>query len=289
MEANPGICLKMLEEFRNASWKDFHVSTPVAGNPSSDRFPRLVWVTEGKLMGSLGVSNSRDNLDVVLRCKDVVYGMPGASTGISTFNREDGVSFAIVFFPEYIRFAVYRIHGTSTPAMFYHHTTAPLGSAGDAVLEALNRIARDPEQRKTSEFLIRAVLELACRVFHLPEQHGKIGKAEATWRKIDLFLTENLSDESVSRRTIASHFRMNPSYLSELCRNQTRHTLNDYLLRKRLSCALLMLEQDYSLGEIAQDCGFSQTGYFIKRFRKVYGITPGKYRLKPIGKMVENS
>ena len=40
----------------------------------------------------------------------------------------------------------------------------------------------------------------------------------------------------------------------------------------------LLIQSTMSVGEIAQQCGFTSTSYFIRTFRKTFGTTPGKWR-----------
>ena len=41
----------------------------------------------------------------------------------------------------------------------------------------------------------------------------------------------------------------------------------------------LLLETDMTITDICQQCGFSDSAYFGKVFRRSFGITPGEYRL----------
>jgi transcriptional regulator GlxA family with amidase domain len=44
----------------------------------------------------------------------------------------------------------------------------------------------------------------------------------------------------------------------------------------------LLKDTDFSIDEIAEECGFANTGYFIKTFRLSYGKTPGNFRQSPL-------
>ena len=52
-----------------------------------------------------------------------------------------------------------------------------------------------------------------------------------------------------------------------------------YILSLRLQKATDMLyTTEYSMEEIAKECGFCDANYLIKAFKRKYGITPGKFR-----------
>lgn len=52
-----------------------------------------------------------------------------------------------------------------------------------------------------------------------------------------------------------------------------------FLVRYRLQCAAqLLLSTEQTVGTIAQNTGFSDTAYFCRKFKKLYGMTPTQYR-----------
>ena len=53
----------------------------------------------------------------------------------------------------------------------------------------------------------------------------------------------------------------------------------EYLISYRLNEAKKMLrDSELSITEICYQCGFSDSSYFGKVFRKAYGVTPREYR-----------
>ena len=53
----------------------------------------------------------------------------------------------------------------------------------------------------------------------------------------------------------------------------------DYLTYVRIDRAKFMLHKyDMNLSEIADRCGFSDSAYFCRVFKKIVGKTPTKYR-----------
>ena len=67
------------------------------------------------------------------------------------------------------------------------------------------------------------------------------------------------------------------------CMNCFRNVLGispiDYVVSYRLECALhLLLATERSVAEIADTCGFGDTSYFGKQFRRKTGLSPVQYR-----------
>lgn len=92
--------------------------------------------------------------------------------------------------------------------------------------------------------------------------------------KIDADLTANLS-----LKAQAEALNVNSSYLSTLFKKETGMTLTEYVNKKRIDQALLMLNStDMQIQMIAQYCGIPDVNYFTKTFKKVVGKTPKEYR-----------
>lgn len=83
----------------------------------------------------------------------------------------------------------------------------------------------------------------------------------------------------LSLKTQAEALNVNPSYLSTLFKKETGSTLTEYVNRKRIEHALLLLNStDLQIQMIAQYCGIPDVNYFTKTFKKIVGKTPKEYR-----------
>ena len=72
---------------------------------------------------------------------------------------------------------------------------------------------------------------------------------------------------------------MSKSSLIAAFKEATGYSPIDYLIRIRLQKAAQFLsESDTPLGEIAQQCGFHDSNYLTRQFRRVYNLTPRQYR-----------
>lgn len=100
--------------------------------------------------------------------------------------------------------------------------------------------------------------------------HGLIAEVIAY---IDKHLTSELSLE-----TIACAFSIDKYYLSHLFRSQTGNSLYHYILIKKVALAKLFLSQGKSVTETCELAGFYDYNNFIRTFKKITGIPPGKYQ-----------
>lgn len=85
--------------------------------------------------------------------------------------------------------------------------------------------------------------------------------------------------EPIHLDDIAERLHYSKEHLCRVFHEETGMTLQDYILRQRISEAKIQLRHtDYSLAEIAENTGFSSQSYFQKVFRKYTGMTPAACR-----------
>jgi len=79
--------------------------------------------------------------------------------------------------------------------------------------------------------------------------------------------------------TIAEHFHMDAGYTGRLFRKHNKIGITEYITRLRMDyAAKLLKETTLEVSQIAQQCGMNDYFYFTKTFKKLYQVTPTKYR-----------
>lgn len=74
---------------------------------------------------------------------------------------------------------------------------------------------------------------------------------------------------------------INKYYLTHIFKERLGMPPVKYLLNKRIAKAkTLLTTTNYSIGDIALKCGYTDTGYFCRVFKKNEGITPLQYRIQ---------
>ncbi len=69
------------------------------------------------------------------------------------------------------------------------------------------------------------------------------------------------------------------SFVSRVFKKNTGKTVSNYITYLRMKKAIKLLEEtDLSITDIAYECGFNDSNYFIYSFNKFYGVSPNKYR-----------
>jgi AraC family transcriptional regulator len=86
-------------------------------------------------------------------------------------------------------------------------------------------------------------------------------------------------DEDMSLRTLAALLDMSPHYFCHLFKRVMGLPPHQYVIQQRVERARLLLKRrDRTIADIALECGFGNQSHLTKQFKKLYGITPKKYR-----------
>lgn len=99
-------------------------------------------------------------------------------------------------------------------------------------------------------------------------------------QQVHTYLTEHY-DEKISLENLAELFFISKFHLSREYKKIYGTTIGNELTYQRISHAKSMLRfSDDSIDTIALKCGFQDSGYFIKVFKKAENMTPLEYRKK---------
>jgi len=163
--------------------------------------------------------------------------------------------------------------GESASAVYDGHVS----EAGKIIKELIDM---DSRSRFSFEIEVSAKLQ---KLLHLIAQKTLYSDDIAKKNNNALFdiiayIEENYSKE-ITLDELSSRFFISKNHLIRIFHNETGFTPYKYLKKYRLakSCELLYLT-DKSVEEICRCTGFSNVSNYIYQFRKLYGITPLKFR-----------
>jgi len=89
----------------------------------------------------------------------------------------------------------------------------------------------------------------------------------------------NHYSEHLTLPAVADYIQLSPSYFSTLFSQVVGCSFRDHLCRIRVEeSKQLLLSTNFSLANIAVAVGFPDQSYFCKAFKRVTGLTPGKFR-----------
>jgi AraC-like DNA-binding protein len=94
------------------------------------------------------------------------------------------------------------------------------------------------------------------------------------------YLRQNYAS-NLSLKETAEHLKISAPYLSRIFHEEMGVGFNKYLTEQRLNEAgSLLLNTTLQVAEIAHQCGFSSSSYFIKVFSNHFGVTPKEFSAK---------
>ena len=97
-------------------------------------------------------------------------------------------------------------------------------------------------------------------------------------RKALRYISDHYS-EHLELHQVAEAVGLSPSYFSTLFRQTVGMNFRDHLNWIRVEeSKRLLLNKTYTLADIAVSMGFPDQSYYCKVFKKIVGVTPGKYR-----------
>ncbi len=132
-------------------------------------------------------------------------------------------------------------------------------------------IALDTINPKSRRYLLKAVLELFPRLYNIDVVSSYFGIAVA--------FIENHFKDSITAADVARQCLINDDYLNRIFKKEINITVTDYIRKKRLHYAsVLLASSDLSVSEIAYNSGFQSIQTFNRVYKKYYGVAPSKNR-----------
>lgn len=186
------------------------------------------------------------------------------------------------FYSNYIRSMYIDFDGTNQPPTerdLFFHSSLPLLQPGMQLLELIqtfHEAARADIAGKLLKILLQLTMEHLSTDLPAPAKNVR-----PLWQQINTFIREH-RNEPITRKQLAKLFIISPGYVSQLCREYVGKSFSELKLSYQFERAEKLLRHTrLTIDEIALQCGFSGANYFIRRFKKEYGITPNHYRNHP--------
>ena len=150
------------------------------------------------------------------------------------------------------------------------------GAAADSMYQLNSRFLLKLYQEQDMEDLCMLMQEvLECFMSAMFE---KTDKGNPYIRRALRFMADNYY-EHLELSDVADHVQLSPSYFSALFRQVVGVPFREHLNRIRVEeSKRLLLANTYSLADIAISVGFPDQSYYNKVFKRIVGITPGKYQ-----------
>ena len=227
-------------------------------------FPRLEIVLEGKL----------DDSGIAMVEHDVLY-VPAGSWNFPQWSTP-ATTLSILFGKQQLGFSVTRWDGEELYNLTKQHVARRGPRIGSFLLQTLHEIQMQPKEQQTARLIVASLLS-HCQDL-LGSQIQTASKSQALFEAIRDYIDEHYA-MPLTRESVAQSFYISPNYLSHLFQKTGTVGFNEYLNHTRLEHAKALLKgYDLKVKEVAHTCGFVDSNYFCRLFRKNTERSPSEYR-----------
>jgi len=143
----------------------------------------------------------------------------------------------------------------------------------EILLESIGKMVIYPGKK------LEACFDMLCMLGEYIGNNVTIDLKEKTLAETVKDYIDNNFDKRITLAKLSAVCHYSTVSITEHFYKEYGQTVIDYLLKKRISFSETLLEQtNMQVKEIAEKCGFSDSEYFRKCFKKVKGIPPGQWK-----------
>lgn len=137
----------------------------------------------------------------------------------------------------------------------------------------------DTYEKKLPFYRLNTSIELSLVLLKVAQ------KSEKRTQKKDGLNVENIIEyvqnhycEELNNTELSKMFHFHPNYINSQFKKHTGKSLHGYILELRILKSISLIESGFTdISEIAHSCGFDNSNYFSRYFKKKTGISPNKY------------
>ena len=232
-------------------------------------FPRLEIVLEGEFTdnGVAGASATLQPCDALF-VPAGGWNFPQWLTPVTTLS--------ILFGKQQLGFSIVQWDGNQYQTLTRQHVARRGPRIGSFLLQTLNEMQMQPQEQQTARLIVASLLS-HCRDL-LGSQIQTASRSQALFEAIRNYIDERYASP-LTRESVAQAFYISPNYLSHLFQKTGAIGFNEYLNHTRLEHAKTLLKgYELKIKEVAHICGFVDSNYFCRLFRKNTERSPSEYR-----------
>ncbi|MDM5331568.1 response regulator [Neobacillus sp. CF12] len=137
------------------------------------------------------------------------------------------------------------------------------------IIDLLERLKKKLDQERNTSYQH----EIATKLIEMTTRNEDVLKAQK--------YVESHLENKISLTEVAAHLHLNSSYFSRMYKKETGEGFVEYVTRMKMEKAVELLDQSIkSVEQIAYELGFESKSYFLKTFKRFYGLSPKSYKYK---------
>ncbi|WP_333012783.1 helix-turn-helix transcriptional regulator [Kluyvera sichuanensis] len=229
-------------------------------------FPRLEILLEGQLTDAA--------LGEPMLALDALY-VPAGGWNFPQW-QSPVTTLSILFGKQQLGFSVQQWDGQQLKNMAKQHVARRGPRVGSFLLQTMSEIQMQPQEQQTARLIATSLISHCADL--LSSQIQTASRSQALFDAIREHIDSHFA-EPLTRESVAQAFYISPNYLSHLFQKSGVMGFNEYLNHTRLEHARRLLKgYDLKVKEIAHACGFVDSNYFCRLFRKNTDRSPSEYR-----------
>lgn len=236
-------------------------------------FPRLELVVDGLIEMSIG--DHADSINKIQQTRSTALFVPPDG-----WNKPEWMTpvttLSLLFSKQQIGFSLTYWNGSKFEILGKGHITISKSRICELLIQTLNEISLQAEHQDTAIQLVKGLISFSIE--SLKDKKTQYSRGYALFDAVRNFIEKNYQ-QPLTRESVAAEFFISPNYLSWLFRKEGHITFNDFINFVRLERAKYLLKRfDITIHEIAQQCGFNDSNYFCRIFKKKTDLAPSEYR-----------
>jgi len=116
--------------------------------------------------------------------------------------------------------------------------------------------------------------------FHLHSHDFSEFKKDKLFKFAELavFIEQNYN-KTITINELSQKIGLSERHFSRIFRSIYGNSPMDYIMKLRLKYSCILLRsRDFNITDAAIKCGFEDSNYFTRQFKKYYGVTPSQYK-----------
>lgn len=140
--------------------------------------------------------------------------------------------------------------------------------------------ARNDKLKSNRYRALSLLYEIFARISRREEAEYMTSSTEGRLFAVRVYIQEHYSDPSLDMNALASIYGVSAHQLSGLFKKRFGVSVWQYVIDTRIDAASKLLRSPgFSVGMVAEQCGFRDVYYFSRLFKKHMNVSPKEYRL----------
>ncbi len=172
--------------------------------------------------------------------------------------------------------AAREVYGKEKPLPYFAHPVIQDDELAGIIRQLHLVLERSSAALERETYFLLALTHLIARHADGAVRFPAISKSHKGILRAQDFLKECYADD-ITLEQLASIAQLSPFHFARLFNKTIGLAPHAYLIHVRVEQAKKLLSQAYPIAQVAAETGFSDQSHLTRRFKRIVGVTPGRY------------